>query len=235
VLKLRDTLNFTEVSSERADYGRKTQVLSPNGSPYKIRLSDKTLVWMNASSRIIFPNKFSKEHRTVEIQGEAYFDIAKKENCPFIVKVGRYNVEAVGTNFLIRSYDHEDSSVITLIKGKLKVKRSDVEVPARMMNAKEQYITNGKSERLINCKNPEAEIDAWRKASFNLNKDLKTVLADVGRWYGVEVSYQSDIENIELSGQLQRTIPLSRVVIYLKEVAKINIRYTKGKIIVSSN
>ena len=71
--------NYTRASVERVC---RNIVSIPRGQVYKIVLSDGTEVWMNASSRLSFPTRFSGSRRAVTLEGEAYFKVARDEQHP---------------------------------------------------------------------------------------------------------------------------------------------------------
>lgn len=83
-------------------------VETPNGGRYEVVLPDGTHVWMNAASSLKYPASFaSLKERRVELQGEAYFQVAKDRQHPFIVKTAKQEVKVLGTHFNINSYADE--------------------------------------------------------------------------------------------------------------------------------
>lgn len=95
-------------------------LIVPRGKKSQVKLPDGTQVWLNAESRLKFPVSFSGITREVTVDGEAYFDVEKNENKPFIVHSGRLQVEVLGTSFNIKAYDR--TVYTTLEKGKVRVK-----------------------------------------------------------------------------------------------------------------
>ncbi len=91
---------------------------TPNGGRYEIALPDGTRVWMNAASSLKYPASFaSLKERRVELQGEAYFQVAKDKQHPFIVKTVQQEVKVLGTHFNINSYADEPETKTTLFEG----------------------------------------------------------------------------------------------------------------------
>jgi len=96
----------------------------PAGATYKIVLSDGTEVWLNAATRLRFPLKFSSSHRDVEVDGEAFFKVAKNVRAPFVVHTPLTDVQVLGTSFNVNTY--EKGNVRTaLIEGKVVTRRPD--------------------------------------------------------------------------------------------------------------
>ncbi len=80
---------------------------TPRGGQYVIKLPDGSSVWLNSASSLKFPAAFIGKTRTVELTGEAYFEITKDESKPFRVKTATQDVEVLGTHFNINSYSDE--------------------------------------------------------------------------------------------------------------------------------
>ena len=91
-------------------------VTVPRGGEYKLVLADGTIVWLNSDSHIRYPVTFSGNTRQVELEGEAYFEVAKDVEKPFIVRMNEYNVRVTGTQFNVRNYLNE-SLATTLVEG----------------------------------------------------------------------------------------------------------------------
>ena len=84
-------------------------ISTPNARMFHLVLPDGSKVWLNAASSIKYPTVFLGKERVVEIDGEAYFEIAKNATAPFKVKVdGETEVEVLGTSFNINSYENEE-------------------------------------------------------------------------------------------------------------------------------
>lgn len=87
----------------------------------KIALPDGSAVWLNAGSKLEYPEQFNKKERVVKLEGEAFFDIVKDADRPFMVKTAEFSVRVLGTSFDVRAYPHEDTAVAALIQGAIEV------------------------------------------------------------------------------------------------------------------
>ena len=105
-----ENITYTEI---RAPYGARTEVVLPDGST----------VWLNAGSKIKYMNTFNRDNREIRLNGEAYFKVAKNAGLPFDVKTGELSIQAVGTEFNVKSYDDEDIIETTLVEGKIAIKQ----------------------------------------------------------------------------------------------------------------
>jgi ferric-dicitrate binding protein FerR (iron transport regulator) len=117
----------------------------PAGQRVSFTLEDGTLVWLNAQSRLTYPTSFAKDARRVQIEGEAWFEVTKNPDKPFIVSMNDFEVEVLGTTFNIYNYPWEPSATISLIEGKVSVYRKDVPDERTEMNPDDEVIVvNGK-------------------------------------------------------------------------------------------
>lgn len=91
------------------------------GSKSKIQLPDGSQVWLNADSRIIYNESFGDSSREIQLTGEAYFDVIKDKNHPFIIHTSSIDVRVLGTALNIRSYANEKNTEAVLIRGSIEV------------------------------------------------------------------------------------------------------------------
>lgn len=117
---------------------------TPRGGEFFIILSDSTKVWLNAESELKYPLVFLGNKRTVELKGEAFFEVTPNLNRPFQVVSGDQIIEVLGTSFNVSSY-HDDAEVVTtLIEGKVKVNNKFGDKKSLFLSPNEQSIFNKK-------------------------------------------------------------------------------------------
>src|SRR5690606_13518352 len=80
---------------------------TPRGNQYNLVLADGTSVWLNAASSITYPVAFAGKERRVHITGEAYFEVARETERPFIVSIGEASIQVLGTHFNVKAYEDE--------------------------------------------------------------------------------------------------------------------------------
>ena len=98
-----------------------SELVVPMGSRAQFLLSDGTIVNLNAGSRLKFDGSFGIKERLVELEGEAYFNVAKNAGKPFIVKTSYLNVTALGTEFNVKAYSTDKTIETTLVNGSIKI------------------------------------------------------------------------------------------------------------------
>ena len=121
------------------------ETVVPHGSKTEMYLSDGTKVWLNAGTTLRYRTSYSKNKRDVFLDGEAYFDVKKDPEHPFIVHVGDIEVKAVGTSFNVKAYKNEKTVETTLVEGKVLVSKKNITEPIIMLpNQKLTFVNNNK-------------------------------------------------------------------------------------------
>lgn len=121
--KGKNSLTFDGAKERVGNTPVYNEVFIPYGQIFKLKLSDGTLVWLNAGSRLRFPQTFVNADKTrmVYLEGEAFFDVAKNRDRPFIVNTHEVDVKVLGTKFNISSYETDDYIATTLVEGSVGV------------------------------------------------------------------------------------------------------------------
>lgn len=119
ILTILTTTYFLQQSFEK---DAMNTVLVPQGQRVHLTLSDGTKVWLNAKTKMEYPQSFKMTgQRIVKVDGEAYFEVSKNKEKPFIVKTTKGDVEVLGTKFYISAYAETEIFETALIEGKVKV------------------------------------------------------------------------------------------------------------------
>jgi ferric-dicitrate binding protein FerR (iron transport regulator) len=93
----------------------------PAGQRVKVTLVDGTTVWLNAKTKLTFPNQFSENVRNVTIDGEGFFDVSHNESKPFIVNTDKYNIKVLGTKFNLMAYSEKEIFKTSLLEGAVEI------------------------------------------------------------------------------------------------------------------
>lgn len=175
---------------------------TPRGGQYQIALADGTKVWLNASSSITFPSRFSGNNRTVKLVGEAYFEVAHDASRPFFVQTSESVVQVLGTTFNVMSYPDENVSQITLLEGSVNIKRNrhtQLLKPGQQAEIKQG--NDGIDVKLVDLK----QATAWKNGVFIWDQsELSQVMRQIGRWYDAEIIYDGKVPEVALTGIVSR-------------------------------
>lgn len=94
---------------------------APKGSKSQITLPDGTSVWMNAGSKLTLKTDFGQRTREIQLQGEAFFEVAHSPQKPFTVSAAEIRVHALGTSFNVKAYPEENFIETTLVEGSVRI------------------------------------------------------------------------------------------------------------------
>lgn len=114
----------------------------PAGQRAEVTLGDGTKVWLNAKTKLIYPEKFSAASRDVYLDGEAYFDVEKDEKRPFVVKTEKYDIKVLGTEFNVMAYEGSGSFHTSLIEGSVEIQSPEKKSLCVLQPNNMAYLTN---------------------------------------------------------------------------------------------
>lgn len=182
------------------------------GEQYQVNLPDGTKVWLNAASSLTYAPSFSgKAERRVQLNGEAYFEVAKDKLHPFIVKTQDQEVKVLGTHFNVNSYQDESTEKTTLLEGSVNVNNKAVLQPGQ-----QSVVSDAGNVRV-----QQADLDgavAWKNGYFQFNDvPLQTIMRQISRWYDIEVIYKGTLTNDAFNGTIDRKASLSRILKILEK------------------
>lgn len=173
-------------------------ISTPKGGTYQFSLPDGTKVWLNAASTF----KLSGS-RVVDLDGEAYFEVAKNGGHPFIVNSIDQNVKVRGSRFNISNYSTDKISKTTLFEGSITVAEKKGGQTALLKPGQQSVVS---SNTLIVKEIDTAAVLAWKNGYFNFdNDDIKTVMEQIAKWYDVEMVYVGKPSKERFTGQVSRS------------------------------
>ncbi|WP_326407848.1 FecR family protein [Flagellimonas halotolerans] len=153
------------------------------GQKLHIVLADGTEVYLNAGSTIKYPQRFEGDTREVELEGEAFFDVAKDLDKPFIIKSGEVATTVLGTSFNVNTYPENQQVAITVATGKVKVASQESEL---LLLPNEQGVFDRNSKAISKEKIDIASFLHWKDGIIHFDDaELSKVLQTLERWYGV--------------------------------------------------
>ena len=203
---------------------------TPKGGQYTITLSDGTRVWLNAASSLRFPAAFTGRTRVVELTGEGYFEVAKDPTMPFKVKAKGMEVEVLGTHFNINAYADENTVNTTLLEGSVKVAKGNEN--KKIKPGQQAVIRDNGDLSIVNAINVE-EVIAWKNNEFRFEHiKVSKIMRQVARWYDVEIEYEKNVPDVELSGIISRKEEVSQLLEILEATHKIQFQLSGNKIMV---
>lgn len=205
---------------------------TPRAGQYQLTLSDGSHVWLNNVSSLRYPTCFRGNDRTVELTGEAFFEIEPDPARPFVVKVKDEVVEVLGTTFDIMAYPEEGGTQTTLVTGAVRIRAG----ASTVQLAADQQCKVGAGGKLEVVNDvPSEDIVAWKKGFFYFgHASFEAVMRQLARWYDVDVVYEGKVPDINFGGKIDRGLPLEDVLKFLDK-NQIHFRLDGRKLIVLAN
>lgn len=174
---------------------------TPKGGQYQVTLADGTKVWLNAATVLRYPQKFANDARTVELEGEAYFEVARNEKAPFVVRTKNQSVQVLGTHFNVNSYKDDQISTVSLLEGSVKVSLPN-EI-SQILKPGQQSIAH--ADRIDVQPVNTSEAVAWKNGEFMFNSEtLVSAMNKIARWYDIEVIVDPQLRDIAIWGTISR-------------------------------
>ncbi len=230
IIKQDSLISYKAIAANSTEISYNT-ITIPKGGQYQLVLADGTKVWLNAASSLRFPTAFTGKNRTVELTGEAYFEVAKNKDKPFNVKTATQSVQVLGTHFNINAYDNEANIKTTLLEGSVKVYAANTNV---MISPGQQSVLKSNGSFEIKRDLDMDEVVAWKNGTFQFNEaDIQTVMRQISRWYDIDVEYKGKLPADLYRGKISRNVNVSQVLKIL-ELSGINFTIEGRKIIVRS-
>jgi ferric-dicitrate binding protein FerR (iron transport regulator) len=228
IIKLDGKLSYDPTNKNSREIVYNT-ISTPKGGQYQLELPDGSQVWLNATSSIHFPTSFTGTERRIEITGEAYFEIAKNPNMPFIVTVSNSEVQVLGTHFNINAYNDEDNVKTTLLEGSVRfVNDGSINI---LKPGQQAQLTKEGTTKVVSDVNVD-NVVAWKNGMFDFeNASIETVMRQLSRWYDVEIEYKGKTDDLFIA-EMRRNIKLSDALKALELTGKVKFDIQDKKIIV---
>jgi len=199
-----DTISVSQKPSKKMAMN---QLIIPYGKTSEILLPDRTKVFLNAGSRLVYPENFTGDTREVLLFGEAFFEVQHDQNHPFIVRVGEMQIKVLGTRFNVSAYPADNVIETVLAEGKVSMEQNDAGffdqatelVPNQM--ASFNRITKTTNIKTIDTDN----YTLWTLGILKFESvDLNRILKRVERFYNIRFHFSDPLlGGLRISGKLQ--------------------------------
>ncbi len=234
VTKDESEIYYEGRASENKKEIKYNTLITPKSRVFNVVLADGSKVWLNASSAIKYPTQFNLDERKVYLTGEAFFEVTKNPEKPFIVSTSEMEVEVLGTSFNVMAYPEDELIETTLVEGEVKVKTSNSNL---IIEPGTQAQLNRKSNK-IEEKFVNTELfTSWKNGKYIYDyESIEIVMRKLSRWYAVDVFYLDDeVRNLHFSGTLYNYNNIEQT-LYIIELAT-NIKFEKvdNAILISKN
>ncbi len=204
------------------------------GQMKEVFLADGTHVWLNSDSKLSFPSGFSSNNRTVELRGEAFFEVTANKEKPFLVKTLNHTVKVTGTKFNVCEYPGSKIIETTLVEGKVKIMSGNI-IKDLLPGQQSDYNTETAQIRIGKA---DFEIStSWKDGRYEFrNEPISKVFQIIGRWWDVKIDYpETKLKNERISGVLRRYKPLEQHFEVIKQLLPIDYIIEQDQINITVN
>ena len=175
----------------------------PAGQRVNLDLPDGSNVWLNAGTRMQYPVSFMKDKREVILDGEAYFEVAHNEKCPFVVHTNMLDVEVLGTKFNVEAYSKRKVFETSLMQGKVRVKSPENKNISVTLLPNQK--TTLKSGKLVVSKIDDYNVYRWKEGLYCFrSKPFAEIMQDLERYYDLKIQLdKQSIAKVALTGKFR--------------------------------
>ncbi|HEX3023571.1 MAG TPA: FecR domain-containing protein, partial [Chitinophagaceae bacterium] len=254
-------LNINGINSARINTGKTSEITTKNGSKSYLVLADGTKVWLNAGSKLSYDNdKYGDKLREVSLVGEAFFDVTKNPEKPFIIHTANMDIKVLGTAFNVRCYPNERKTETSLIRGRIEVTLKNRPSEKIYLKPNEKLtllndnivtpaIINSKSARNL-VEVPEAMVTIGHLTHLNIDSTIvetswvenklefrseafEDVASKMEKWYGVNINIaDEDLKKEHLTGSFE-TETVEQALLALQYTTKFRFTINKNAITIT--
>jgi len=198
------------------------QLATTNQLMENVQLPDGSTVWLNKHSQLSFPKSFIGTARIVQLEGEAFFKVAKNAAQPFIVQMPNSTVKVLGTEFNVRAYSEEATTMVEVAEGSVAFTAAETQ-ETRKLTANDKVILNKKDATLSVLKPLDWKDVAWKEKQLSFDSQpLKDVLTYLKTNFDVEVAFdKSELSDCPFTATIVDNTPktiLNQVALAFKSI-----------------
>lgn len=215
-------LSFAAILLWTVGGGTQSIYVSPADAKVEFTLPDGTRVWLNHSSSLSYKGKLDGRRRMVNLQGEAFFDVAKDEKHPFIVQTSSMDVTVLGTRFTMSAYGDKECAVY------LESGRVCVSSPAfgeEFMLPGECVSYNPMTGKMSHHQETAFHHTSWINDRLEFrNSSLKDIVTSLEHWYNVEIEFDGKLnsDDVHLSMTVHNE-PIGEILDAMARIARVKI------------
>ena len=204
-----------------------TELYVKNSEHKTITLSDGTIITLNSGSYMRFPSRFDGDTRTVEIDGEAFFNVYSDKRKPFIVRTENADIKVLGTSFNVNAYKADEQISVSVKTGKVQVDMDEMRMD---LLPNEEFVLDKASGEIQKRNIKNTQVISWMDGGLYFNKTpIKSVAKTIERIYNCKIEFEDDID-INLYGAHDNQ-SLESVLKSIQYTTGIKYRYERERII----
>jgi len=190
-------------------------------------LKDKSTIWLNAGSRLIFPTEFNTDKREVYLVGEAFFDVVKNQKKPFFVNTSFLSVKVLGTKFNISTYPDDEEVVAVLEEGSIQIIDTQSAIPTVKAELKPNQLARlTKNDNHLEIIDTDYELHTlWKDGLLRFEQEpINQIINKIERYYNIEIILKDSQKGEEkVRGKLDLNASMPKVLEYITKITQTRI------------
>ncbi len=204
------------------------------GQKTRINLPDGSTVFLNSESKLIYPEDF-RNNRSIQLEGEGFFKVAKDPKHPFTVEANGILTTALGTSFNINTFTPDQKVAVTLLTGKVRLSQKGKSNFLELNPGEESLLSLEQTELEKYPVSPKDKI-LWTEGILRFSEtpfgDMVPILE---RWYGVDIQVKGNPVPFKASGTFESNESLSNVLHVLGSSMDFEYQITNKEVIITFN
>lgn len=206
-------------------YTADTRIEVPLGQMSKIILPDGTTVYLNSGTQLVYSGDFFSGNRKLSLEGEAFFDVAKDQEHPFVVSTKGLDFKVYGTSFNIQAYPEDKEICTTLIEGSLGILGKSGNELTRLVPGENAIFRM--DDRKLEVSQVNLDLyTSWKDGLITFrNEKLKDIARKIERWYNVEIKIKNEtLGNETYMGTIMKNKPIDQILEVFSLTSSLNYR-----------
>lgn len=202
----------------------------------KVVLPDSSTVWLNANASLSYPRSFDAENRQVDIAGEAFFQVRKNEEKPFIVDLGKLQIKVLGTSFNVITDTQNDEIRISLLEGKIALYESGQSAESAKILLPNQQAMYSQSKGEINISPIRMDnVMSWFTGEFRFKDNtLAEIAQELENAFHVKIHIENEaMRKKSFNAVFEDKETLDEILSILQISAKYRIEKRRGEIYIN--
>jgi len=192
-------------------------------------LSDGSKVTLNAATTFRYPTNFTTDNRMVYLDGEAYFEVAKDEKKPFVVKLKKQDIKVLGTSFNVEAFGDESYSIVTLLSGSVSLEsyNEEGEPMSKMFLKVNQRAISDNQSGSVSLENIDTSLaEAWTEGKYKFKDEpLAAIGKRLEKYYDVHVRIETEsLKQLRFTGTFSLDQDIQEVLNVLDQEKRYKVR-----------
>jgi len=215
---------ISQTSINKQDLGIQ-KYTAMKGSVSIVEFGDGTKVWLNSGTELTYREDRKNKQRLAELKGEAYFEVAHREDYPLLVKTGQIVVRDLGTTFNIKAYPEDNTVETSLVEGKADILNANGNSLVAL-NPGDCALYFAEENKIELKSITQNVLSAWRDGKFVIrDQRLEDIFKELSRWYDVDFRFENQaLRDYRYTGNIKKSTTAQHVLKMLKLTTKFDYR-----------